>query len=164
MATVRNRHLSSVATLVQRGLDSRTPAPELSTLSLEIDGHVYVLVPETVDEYPPGDHNRRRACGDAVRAGELITPKGRYVIVQADAARADDERASRRIHCLSRRELQVVVLVAEGCVNKQIADQLKISEWTVSTHLRRIFAKLSVDSRAAMVYRCLSLLGRKGPA
>ena len=50
-----------------------------------------------------------------------------------------------------------------GRLNKQIADKLHISklhisEWTVSTHLRRIFAKLGVRSRAAMVYRCAPLV------
>ncbi|HUM91481.1 MAG TPA: LuxR C-terminal-related transcriptional regulator [Candidatus Competibacter sp.] len=45
-----------------------------------------------------------------------------------------------------------------GRLNKQIADRLHISEWTVSTHLRRIFAKLGVRSRAAMVYRCAPLI------
>ncbi|WP_017747885.1 response regulator transcription factor [Scytonema hofmannii] len=59
---------------------------------------------------------------------------------------------------LTERELQIVKLVALGKPNKQIASQLYISEWTVSTHLRRIFAKLGVDSRAAMVHRCASLL------
>ncbi|MBE9044162.1 helix-turn-helix transcriptional regulator [Pleurocapsales cyanobacterium LEGE 10410] len=59
---------------------------------------------------------------------------------------------------LSERELQIVDLVAHGKSNKQIAKKLKISEWTVSTHLRRIFIKLEVDSRAAMVYRCASLV------
>lgn len=59
---------------------------------------------------------------------------------------------------LSERELQIVDLVAHGKSNKQIARKLKISEWTVSTHLRRIFIKLEVDSRAAMVYRCASLV------
>jgi DNA-binding CsgD family transcriptional regulator len=59
---------------------------------------------------------------------------------------------------LTSRELEIVKLVALGRPNKQIASRLHISEWTVSTHLRRIFVKLGVDSRAAMVYRCASLL------
>ena len=59
---------------------------------------------------------------------------------------------------LSERELQIVELVAQGKSNKQIAKKLKISEWTVSTHLRRVFAKLKVDSRAEMVYHCASLV------
>ena len=60
---------------------------------------------------------------------------------------------------LTERELEIATLVALEQPNKQIADKLYISEWTVSTHLRRIFAKLGVHSRAAMVYRCVSLLG-----
>lgn len=60
---------------------------------------------------------------------------------------------------LTAREQQVVRLVADGLVNKQIANMLQISEWTVSTHLRRIFAKLGVDTRAAMVSRCIASLG-----
>ena len=42
-------------------------------------------------------------------------------------------------------------MVAEGHPNKVIAGVLNISGWTVCTHLRRIFAKLGVGSRAAMV-------------
>jgi DNA-binding CsgD family transcriptional regulator len=59
---------------------------------------------------------------------------------------------------LTARELQIASLVANGQSNKQISKSLKISEWTVSSHLRRIFLKLGVDSRAAMVFRCASLL------
>ena len=55
---------------------------------------------------------------------------------------------------LTRRELQIVSLVADGRINKQIAAELHISEWTVSTHLRRVFVKLGVDTRAAMVAKC----------
>lgn len=59
---------------------------------------------------------------------------------------------------LTARELQIATLVASGCPNKQVADKLHISEWTVATYLRRIFAKLGVDTRAAMTYRCASLI------
>lgn len=46
-------------------------------------------------------------------------------------------------------------MVAQGHPNKIIAAVLNISSWTVCTHLRRIFAKLGVTSRAAMVARLL---------
>jgi DNA-binding CsgD family transcriptional regulator len=52
---------------------------------------------------------------------------------------------------LSPREQEIVRLVALGHSNKIIAGVLNISSWTVCTHLRRIFAKLGVGSRAAMV-------------
>ena len=54
---------------------------------------------------------------------------------------------------LSPREQEIVRMVAEGHPNKIIADVLNISCWTVCTYLRRIFAKLGVNSRAAMVAR-----------
>jgi DNA-binding CsgD family transcriptional regulator len=52
---------------------------------------------------------------------------------------------------LSPREGQIARMVAEGRTNRAIATSLGISLWTVSTHLRRIFAKLGVGSRAEMV-------------
>lgn len=58
--------------------------------------------------------------------------------------------AAESVH-LSPRELEVARMIAKGYPNKIIASVLEISVWTVSTHLRRIFAKLGVTSRAAMV-------------
>ena len=56
---------------------------------------------------------------------------------------------------LSPREHEIVRMVAKGHPNKVIADVLNISMWTVCTHLRRIFAKLGVGSRAALVAQLL---------
>jgi two-component system nitrate/nitrite response regulator NarL len=58
---------------------------------------------------------------------------------------------------LSPREQEIVRMVAKGHPNKVIADVLNISSWTVCTHLRRIFAKLGVGSRAAMVAQLLEI-------
>ena len=56
---------------------------------------------------------------------------------------------------LSPREMEIARMVAKGHPNKTIAAVLEISSWTVSTHLRRMFAKLGVSSRAAMVARLM---------
>lgn len=56
---------------------------------------------------------------------------------------------------LSPREYEIARMVAKGYANKTIASLLDISSWTVSSHLRRIFSKLDVTSRAAMVARLL---------
>jgi DNA-binding CsgD family transcriptional regulator len=58
---------------------------------------------------------------------------------------------------LSPRELEIARLVAKGLPNKAIAAVLDISMWTVSAHLRRIFAKLNVSSRAAMVAQLMNV-------
>jgi two-component system, NarL family, nitrate/nitrite response regulator NarL len=60
---------------------------------------------------------------------------------------------------LSPRERDIVNLIIKGYPNKMIAELLDISAWTVGTHLRRIFAKLGVTSRAAMVARYLQHVG-----
>jgi DNA-binding CsgD family transcriptional regulator len=52
---------------------------------------------------------------------------------------------------LSAREREIVRLVAAGLPNKAIGDVLGISPWTVSSYLRRLFAKCGVRSRAALV-------------
>src|SRR5262249_20817132 len=56
---------------------------------------------------------------------------------------------------LSRREEEIARLIAKGYPNKTIAAELDISPWTVCTYIRRIFAKIGVGSRAAMVARLL---------
>jgi len=56
---------------------------------------------------------------------------------------------------LSPRELEIARMVAKGYPNKTIASILEISSWTVASHLRRVFSKLGVSSRAAMVARLL---------
>ena len=57
---------------------------------------------------------------------------------------------------LSPREQQIALMVAAGRTNQAIAGSLEISAWTVSTHLRRIYAKLAVSSRAEMVAHLLA--------
>ncbi|MFI7290202.1 response regulator [Streptomyces anulatus] len=52
---------------------------------------------------------------------------------------------------LSAREREVLVLVARGTTNREIAAELFISEATVKTHLTHIFAKLGAKDRAAAV-------------
>jgi DNA-binding CsgD family transcriptional regulator len=63
---------------------------------------------------------------------------------------------------LSPREREIVRMVAQGHCNKVIAGVLSISSWTVCTHLRRIFAKLGVGSRAAMIARFMETGGAAG--
>jgi DNA-binding CsgD family transcriptional regulator len=53
-------------------------------------------------------------------------------------------------HGLSRRECEVIRLVASGKSNREIAASLVISEHTVARHVQNIFAKLRLSSRAAV--------------
>jgi DNA-binding NarL/FixJ family response regulator len=52
-------------------------------------------------------------------------------------------------HGLTRRELEVLRLVATGKTNQAIADDLVVAVKTIDRHVSNIFTKLGVSSRAA---------------
>ncbi|MBH5131740.1 response regulator [Streptomyces sp. NPDC057144] len=58
---------------------------------------------------------------------------------------------------LTRRETEVLALVAGGLSNQAIGHRLHLTEGTVKSHLARIYAKLDVDSRTAAVATATSL-------
>jgi DNA-binding NarL/FixJ family response regulator len=91
--------------------------------------------------------------------GELLA----VVDAKAEHGRPAVPAADDLVLRLTGRELEIAVLVAHGHANKNIAFQLQISEWTVATYMRRIFTKLNVENRAAMVYRCASLIEASKP-
>lgn len=65
-------------------------------------------------------------------------------------------------HLLTNRELQIVQLVCLGLLTKQIADRLRLSEFTVRSYLKTIYCKLGVRSRGAMVYQYAQALSQCG--
>ncbi|MFD5655686.1 MULTISPECIES: response regulator [unclassified Streptomyces] len=58
---------------------------------------------------------------------------------------------------LTRRETEVLALVADGLSNQAIGRRLHLTEGTVKSHLARVYAKLDVDSRTAAVATAASL-------
>jgi DNA-binding CsgD family transcriptional regulator len=62
------------------------------------------------------------------------------------------EGASSQLQLLTRREQQVLDLVAEGLTNKQIALRLNITPQTVNVHLKSIYQKLGVHTRTAAAF------------
>ena len=56
---------------------------------------------------------------------------------------------------LTPRERQVLDFLAEGCLYKEVAAKLDISMHTVNTHIKKIYEKLHVHSRAEAVAKCV---------
>jgi DNA-binding CsgD family transcriptional regulator len=94
-----------------------------------------------------------RALGDD-DTGELELNTARTAFAElgavGDVARIEAiARGAGHPHGLTERELEVLRLVASGSSNREIAEQLVISQHTVARHLQNIFAKLGVSSRTA---------------
>ncbi|NBA94777.1 LuxR C-terminal-related transcriptional regulator [Pseudomonas sp. R5(2019)] len=118
------------------------------TLSvLQVDG----VVPRHVTSHGTKGVQFRYAENEVVHfsyAGHL------YALVETAQGRPTehDQKLSNEIHnTLTPRELQVVQLICMGCLTKQVADRLHISEFTVRSYLKAIYSKLGVRSRGAMV-------------
>lgn len=102
-------------------------------------------------------------------AKETIAPAGQAGVV-LDVEREGircvllcTEPKQRETPLLSPREQEIARMVARGFPNKAIAAVLEISTWTVGTYLRRMFAKLGVTSRAAMIAKLMQDDGMKQP-
>jgi DNA-binding NarL/FixJ family response regulator len=73
---------------------------------------------------------------------------------------SEDQARGSSCHCqstaghLTEREIEVLVLVASGQHNKQIAQALGISTRTVDHHLRAMLARAGAHSRADLIARC----------
>jgi DNA-binding CsgD family transcriptional regulator len=121
-----------------------TPEESCAVGRILLGKRAFVVVPAA--RLPGGPHSgescRFDVCGESL------------VVLEVDQPGAAEDLTGR----LTGRELEIAILVAQGHATKVIAYRLGISEWTVATYLRRIFAKLGVESRAAMVYRCASLI------
>lgn len=58
---------------------------------------------------------------------------------------------------LTERQIKILKLVSQGYSSKEIAEQLNISYYTVTTHIKNIYQKLEVNSRTAALHRAKSL-------
>lgn len=69
----------------------------------------------------------------------------------ADGARALQWLNTQPIEPLTRREMEVVRLVGQGCTNQEIAEMLTIEAITVKDHLYHTYGKLGIRNRAQLV-------------
>jgi len=93
---------------------------------------------------------RGLVAGQAPLSHDIAT-----LMIDAIHQHRDRERTEDRLSALSSRECEVLEQVAGGALNRQIASELTISEFTVKRHIQNILGKLGVRSRreAAEFYR-----------
>jgi len=100
----------------------------------------------------------REAIRSVLALEKWLPPKLRASVDGAPSAPADAVLAA-RLASLSPQQFRVLALVAEGLLNKQIADRLGVQERTVKAHLTSIFERLGVRNRtqASVILRELEL-------
>ena len=86
----------------------------------------------------------KKAILTVVNGEDYIQPS---LIPLLNAKMIDRNKDNVKIESLTRRELDVLKLLAVGMYNKEIAEQLNISERTVKNHVSNIFKKICVTDR-----------------
>lgn len=106
---------------------SATPADEVEEQCIEAGADVFIEKSSGANE-----------IGSALNT--LLTPES----ILEDSAASDNK--------LSKRQKQLILMLDQGLSNREIADQLGISEHTVKVHLWRLFRRMGVKSRTQAVH------------
>jgi DNA-binding NarL/FixJ family response regulator len=108
--------------------------------SLRVGASGYVLKSEA-------DRDLVRACRATLRGEPFIYPRAVKALAREYLGRA---RSGGEAELLTDREQQVVKLIAEGMINREIAAELVISEKTVERHRANILEKLGMRDRVEL--------------
>ncbi len=131
--------------------------PEIRVIALTVhrnDEYVLSALKAGADGYILKEANYSElvtAARTVLRGKHYLSPEISENLIQVYL---DGERNPRRkspLETLSKREREIVSLIADGQTNKQIADRLCISVKTVETHRYKIMTKLNVHNAAALI-------------
>lgn len=107
----------------------------LKAVDIGIDG--YLLKDSSYDEL-------KEAIDVVISGNTYIQPS---LLPALNESMEDYALDKEKIEWLTKRELDVLRLISEGCSNKKISDELTISERTVKNHISHIFKKIDVEDR-----------------
>ena len=79
-----------------------------------------------------------------------MSPKIARKVIREFRAEDDNDR-----NLLSHKEINIIKGIEQGLTYKEIADRFCISPHTVHTHIKKIYAKLHVNSRSQAIYEAL---------
>ena len=145
------------------GLRAEFPAVAMVMISAHDDPHTVAramdcgamgFIPKSA-----GPEQLGEALNAVLECGDYLPDRLRREIDALKRSGDADDGVARRLASLSPQQHRVLALVAEGRLNKQIADVLGIQERTVKAHLTGIFERLGVRNRtqAGVLLRSLDL-------
>ncbi|MBZ4644858.1 MAG: hypothetical protein PWR27_270 [Petroclostridium sp.] len=94
-----------------------------------------------------------KAIQSVYKGQSYIQPTMTTELIKEFTKGVSEEHSNKNQNLLTQREIEVLELIAEGMLNKEIAAKLYISEKTVKNHVSNIFKKLNVSDRTqAAIY------------
>jgi DNA-binding NarL/FixJ family response regulator len=134
----------------------RPAARVLIVTTFEIDDYVFQALRAGASGFL-GKSAEPRELLDAIRTvhdgGALLSPAATRSLIARCLAQPDrpPPQVPDRLASLTEREREVLVLVASGLSNEDIADRLVVSPHTAKTHVNRAMTKLGAHDRAQLV-------------
>jgi DNA-binding response OmpR family regulator len=139
--------------------------------AVDMRGHVRWMTPEAskllgkaLDSTRPGEANWQETIAPALSRiiAERLekTASGEYLIRFSDGDVSGDDEILRRNFELTAREAEVLLWLAQGKSNRDVASILACSPRTVNKHLEQIYQKLQVENRTAAAMLALRALSR----
>lgn len=150
LAALRGQH-PGVAILVVSAHD------EPRTVRRVLDHGAAGFIPKSASPAEIGE-----AIRNVLACGTWLPPDLAAAVAALPTDRTDTDLAC-RLARLTEQQSRVLAFLAQGLLNKQIADRLSIQERTVKAHVTAIFEKLKVRNRtqAGMLLRSLDLIGER---
>lgn len=146
LAAIRAQHPAVAVVLVSANED-----PAIIRRALDHGAAGYIPKSASLDEL-------REAIRTVLACEHWLPPALRGAVTRTQSSPADADLAA-RLASLTAQQFRVLTLVAQGLLNKQIADRLDIQERTVKAHLSVIFEKLDARNRtqAGVILRELEI-------
>jgi DNA-binding NarL/FixJ family response regulator len=122
--------------------------------TFDLDEYVYAALRAGASAFllkDAGPDELLQAIGVVAGGDALLAPSVTRRLISEFAARPDPQTAPAELDELTRREREILELVAAGLSNADIARRLVISPLTAKTHVARILAKLDCHDRAQLV-------------
>ena len=125
--------------------------PTIKVLILSMyDSHKYVLSATQAGAH--GYIQKDAPAQEIIAAISIIKAGSSYFCDKSQRLLADASFASEKLDTLTEREKEVLLLIAEGHVNKDIARQLQISVRTVEVHRTNLRHKLGIMTAAGLAH------------
>ncbi len=134
LAAIRAQYPAVAVALVSANED-----PQIIRRALDHGAAAYIPKSAGLEEL-------RDAIRTVLGCEEWLPPAVRPAVARARSAPGDADLAA-RLASLTPQQFRVLALVAEGLLNKQIADRLDVQERTIKAHLSAIFEKLGARNR-----------------